>query len=65
MILGINRMTSMNFIKKWCLHRRWLRRYRLAWKLAIIKEDEHPDFYEHDIEYWVQQELKVLKQKTL
>lgn len=55
----------MNFIKKWCLHRRWIRRYRLAWKLAIIKEDEHPDFYERDIEYWVQQELKVLKQKTL
>lgn len=53
----------MNVIKKWYLHRKWLKRYRLAWKNAIRNEDLHPDFYEHDIEYWTQQELKHLKRK--
>ena len=53
----------MNVIKKWYLHRKWLKRYRLAWKNAIRNEDLHPDFYEHDIEYWTQLELKHLKRK--
>jgi len=51
----------MNFIKKWYLHRKWLQRYRQAWENAIRNEDLHTDFYEHDIEYWTQQELRYKK----
>lgn len=51
----------MNIFKKWYLHRKWLRRYRLAWERAIANEGIHPDFYENDIEYWTQQELKLMK----
>ena len=54
----------MNFIKKWYLHRKWLKRYRLAWKNAIRNEDLYPDFYEHDIEYWTQKELRYIKGTT-
>lgn len=54
----------MNFIKKWYLHRKWLKRYRLAWENAIRNGDLHPDFYEHDIEYWTQKELRYIKGAT-
>lgn len=56
-------ISNMSSIKRWYLHRKWLRRYRLAWKNAIRDENLHPNFYEHSIEYWTQQELKYLKQK--
>jgi hypothetical protein len=51
----------MNIFKKWYLHWLWVNRYRQALNIVIRNEDLYPDFYEHSIEYWIQKELKILK----
>ncbi len=48
-------------IKRWWLHRKWLVRYQLAYERVIRNEDLYPNFYEHDIDYWVKRELRDMK----